>query len=402
MLAKVFFALVLCAETATRQGLPPVSKTELNFVPLLGGDSDVGVGVGVVGDLARLRPDLAPFVWRLEAGAFITFKPGEGGDKIQNPYQDYYLELAIPHLPPARRLRLELRPSYTVEATQRFYGVGNAAPRPAGLPDRLSEYERQRAAVVGAVRIDLGHHLFLRSAADYAQIRLNVPPDGLLAEQRRNGPDEVRQLLDGPDRFGVAAGEIDFEYDSRDDEIVTRTGASHHLGLRASPRLGPDHPFQFGEANATLRLYRAPWRWLQLAGRLVGDVLFGDVPFYDLTRIADVSVVGGSRGIRGVPGQRYYGKVKLLGNVEARAEVWHFNWWSKPFILAVAGFVDGGRVWADLKSSPALDGTGLGLHYGVGGGLRLQEGRTFVVRLDVAWSPDADPVGAYFAAGETF
>jgi hypothetical protein len=34
--------------------------------------------------------------------------------------------------------------------------------------------------------------------------------------------------------------------------------------------------------------------------------------------------------------------------------------------------------------------------------LRVQEGQTFVVRLDLAWSPDATPIGAYFAAGEIF
>ena len=59
-----------------------------------------------------------------------------------------------------------------------------------------------------------------------------------------------------------------------------------------------------------------------------------------------------------------------------------------------------GPSWASIN--PALDGTGLGLKYGLGGGLRLQEGQTFIVRGDVAWSPDARPVGAYFAAGEVF
>jgi hypothetical protein len=35
-------------------------------------------------------------------------------------------------------------------------------------------------------------------------------------------------------------------------------------------------------------------------------------------------------------------------------------------------------------------------------GLRLLSGDTFAVRADVAWSPDARPVGLYFAAGEVF
>jgi hypothetical protein len=32
----------------------------------------------------------------------------------------------------------------------------------------------------------------------------------------------------------------------------------------------------------------------------------------------------------------------------------------------------------------------------------LQQGKTFVVRGDIAWSPDARPVGAYVGAGQTF
>jgi outer membrane protein assembly factor BamA len=309
----------------------------------------------------------------------------------------------VPQLGPGRRLRLELRPSYTVDATQRFYGVGNASPRPSeDLPSQFWEYQRRRAALTGALRIALGRRWFLRPAFDYSQIRMDIPAGSILAQARESGPEEVQSLVDGPTRHGLAAGEIGFEYDSRDNEIVTRTGSFHHLRLRASPRLGPDHPYQFAEGNLTLRTYRAPWRWLQIVGRLVGDVLVGDPPVYELTRIADTSVVGGSRGIRGVPGQRYYGKVKAFGNLETRAEMWHGTVWGKGFMLAAAGFVDAGRVWADLKPSPALDGTGAGLKYGVGGGLRLQEGQTFVVRMDVAWSPDAEPIAAYFAAGETF
>jgi hypothetical protein len=39
---------------------------------------------------------------------------------------------------------------------------------------------------------------------------------------------------------------------------------------------------------------------------------------------------------------------------------------------------------------------------GIGGGLRLQKGRTFVLRADLAWSPDARPIGGYFLAGNIF
>jgi hemolysin activation/secretion protein len=93
----------------------------------------------------------------------------------------------------------------------------------------------------------------------------------------------------------------------------------------------------------------------------------------------------------------------VFENLEFRSDLWHFTLKKKALVLGLAAFVDGGRAWTELfHPHPELDGTGLGLKYGMGCGLRLQEGKTFVVRADLAWSPDARPVGGYFAAGEIF
>ena len=139
-----------------------------------------------------------------------------------------------------------------------------------------------------------------------------------------------------------------------------------------------------------------------LAGRLVGDVLFGNVPFYELSRAVDQYALGGSYGVRGVPAQRYYGKMKVFGNGEVRAKLFDFWLLGKGFTLGSAAFFDAGRLWADTTKQPALDGTGLGLKYGTGLGLRLMSGTAFVLRADVAWSPDATPIGGYVIAGEAF
>jgi hypothetical protein len=37
-----------------------------------------------------------------------------------------------------------------------------------------------------------------------------------------------------------------------------------------------------------------------------------------------------------------------------------------------------------------------------GGGLRIKWGEAFLVRADVAWSPDADPIGLYFNVNHVF
>jgi hypothetical protein len=45
---------------------------------------------------------------------------------------------------------------------------------------------------------------------------------------------------------------------------------------------------------------------------------------------------------------------------------------------------------------------GMGMKFGAGEGIRLQWGETVVIRVDVAYSPDADPVGVYVDFGHIF
>ena len=59
-------------------------------------------------------------------------------------------------------------------------------------------------------------------------------------------------------------------------------------------------------------------------------------------------------------------------------------------------------MWADTHPHPELDGHGIGLKYGAGGGVSIQSGLAFVLRADVAGSPDANPTSGYFSAGQAF
>jgi hemolysin activation/secretion protein len=139
-----------------------------------------------------------------------------------------------------------------------------------------------------------------------------------------------------------------------------------------------------------------------LALRGVLDALLGVPPFYELSRIDGTEALGSGRGVRGIPAGRYYGRYKVLANVELRSELVRFHALDKDNILGVTVFADGGRVWSDLPSSRLLDGGSVGLKVGLGGGLRVTAGESFVVRADVAWSRDARPLCAYLLAGQLF
>ncbi len=395
-------AMVLAGSLAARPAAARSGKDhELIVVPVVGGSSDVGFGGGYVASYAQMANDREPFLYRLENAGSVTFKPA--GDHLEVPYTDDYLLLELPHVIP-KRFRIDTRISFTREENLKYYGLGNAARAPAGTSPTLPRYEYGRTHPT--LRVDARYRVVptvrLEWGLSYTQNWLRVPQDGLLAEDMRNGPAYVRRLLHTDEPHAVVQASYGVSYDSRDDQISTHRGQFHGVRLTLAPGGTGMFPYEYGNANLTLRGYVPLASKVFLATRVVADALFGKVPFYELARFDDTYAIGGGNGVRGVPAQAYYGKIKLLGNLELRSELVRFHAFSKGNVLGITGFFDTGRVWLDYRPAPTLDGTGLGLKYGVGGGVRWASGESFVLRGDIAWSPDARPVGLYLAAGQLF
>ncbi|MEO7734791.1 MAG: BamA/TamA family outer membrane protein [Kofleriaceae bacterium] len=380
---------------------PGKQTTEFNIVPLVGGNSDVGFGGGQVSNLAGLAPGVQPYRWSLETSAFVSFKSRDGG--VVMPYQDYFIFLHLRDVG-TRGLRIDLRAAYTDEATLKFYGIGNASKEPAAdVPVEDTEFSWTHPTLLAEARLPLPHKLFALVGSVFTYNSLDVAPTSMLGRYVTTGPAAGRAMIGSFDSHGVELLELGLEYDSRDREVDTRSGHFHTAMLRISPKVGDFMPYAYERLTLTARSYAAVSNRITLAFRVVGDALFGDAPFYELARYDQTQAIGGVNAIRGVPGGRYYGAVKLFGNIEARSDLFGFHLRGKAMKLGVAAFFDGGRTWTELlHSHPELDGTGIGLKYGIGGGLRLRQGATFVVRADVAYSPDASPVGAYFTAGQIF
>ncbi len=377
-------------------------RNEFNIVPIVGGTSDIGIGVGEFSDLARVSRGIDPYLWNIESGGFITFKGSNDG--IQIPFQDLYFKITVPRFL-GSGLQLEIRPAYTWEETLGYYGMGNAssAATPPGAKDSYSWYGRLHPAVDVQLRWRLADHLAGLVGARYTQNWLQISEGSKLALDIQFGSPEVKKLIGPTNPGGVALFSYGLQWDSRDSEVSAHTGSFEEAFIKLSPGGTEDFPYRYAQGSLVARVYVPIWRdHVTLAMRGVGDIMFGNPPFYELSRFDDTYALGGPNGVRGIPGQRYYGKVKLFGNFELRNDVFSFHALGKPLRLGFIVFFDGGRVWADTSPQPQLDGTGIGLHYGTGAGVRLQSGETFVLRGDVAYSPDAHPVGAYFSAGQTF
>jgi hypothetical protein len=100
-------------------------------------------------------------------------------------------------------------------------------------------------------------------------------------------------------------------------------------------------------ANSALRFY-APIGsdGSAVAWRTVVDLLFGDPPAYELARFDQTGAFGGPKGVRGVPGQRYHGRLKLFGNRELRKVLFAFDLLRKKNLFAVARCPDARPVGA--------------------------------------------------------
>jgi surface antigen Omp85-like protein len=376
--------------------------TEFTLVPVVGGDSDVGFGGGYTASFAATRPGVKPYVWRLESSGALTLR--FGGEKVRVGYLEESLLFVTPHAW-FEALRLEATASYTIEPTLRYYGLGNASAVSAGHSDSdpYFEYELRHSNAAVTLTYRLKRHVLFSWGLGETHNTLGYAADSRLAADLAAGEPAAQRLLHVAPRFDVVRFTYGVGWDSRDNEVSTHHGQYHTLRADLAPGGIDAVPYTWARFDLALRGYvtLVPRR-LIFAARGVLDWLAGDPPFYELARFDDTPALGGGKGVRGVPAGRYYGMVKAFANLELRSELFRFRFLSKRNVFGVTGFIDGGRLWSGVPRSEELDGTGLGLKLGVGGGLRVAAGDSFVLRADVAWSKDASPVGAYLLAGQLF
>jgi len=374
--------------------------SEFTAVPFVGGDSDVGFGGGFIASWARVSGDYDPYLMRVEAATAITMKRAH--DAWVVPYTDAYALIDAPHVLP-NRLKLRLRLSYTREQRLPYSGLGNASRPTPESQDEASRYARVHPTVDLQSELRLSREVRLLLGISLTQNWLDIPPDSQLAMDMREGSETVRRLLSDPDDHPVLLFSYGVLFDGRDDVVNPKRG----FYTAARVDLGPGDSGAFihrwaradGSARAFVPLIDS---YLTLAARVVGDCLFGDAPFYELPRYDSTSAIGGGNGVRGIPAQRYWGKIKLFGNFELRSELVRLRLFGKATRFGLTGFFDAGRVWADYAANPELDGTGFGIKYGTGAGLRMAAGKSFVLRFDVAWSREASPLAAYLVSGHAF
>lgn len=400
-----------------------LSPDRLEWGAIGGPSFDIDTGLQIAGfvHIAQFRKGVFPYLWRLR----FTFKFSIRSlpDGFEFPVHDYVLRMDMPGLV-NNRLRAQLRAGFSTVIAQ-YYGLGNAA----GGERTWKQYDRdtQKDLYIGALRnyqyrrtspyasgilrwkLAKSWSLFGSLLYDYNIIELYkksvLQRDTDLSRASDQPNTAQRKLLYGTSDHSLLRFNLGLLWDTRVDEFAPSRGWFHELSIRWSPGAVLGQRYSFFGLNGTFRFYASLWKeHLVVAFRGVADMLWGQVPFYLLADVGGLNRGGfsGNRGVRGVRLQRYHGKAKVFGNLELRAKVIRFPIGKSSLSIGLTAFFDAGRTWLDYGHFSALDGEGLGIHLGTGGGLRVQWGKSLIIRFDIAWSPDADPIGFYFDLGHVF
>jgi hypothetical protein len=173
--------------------------------------------------------------------------------------------------------------------------------------------------------------------------------------------------------------------DTRDDEPNPTRGFFFDASVRSSqPAWGS--AFSFVGGNVTARIYAplVPSRTFVVTERVIVDGVVGDAPWRERVRLGGLvesSGIGGLDVGRGIRLARYPGRLRLSLQHELRATPVTLDVFGNTLALPVALFLDTGAALFDDGAPPRLL---------VGGGVsfRVVWNKTFVMRLDLAVSPE--------------
>jgi outer membrane protein assembly factor BamA len=387
-MSALFLAVLLAVAAGEPEGGGPVEppphavpagRFEWIALPTVDYDADEKFGIGVSGQLYWIG-DSQPYNQALTVKAYLT----SGGVQRYRVHYDAPRFLDVP-------VRLWLTGEYKVDLFAPYYGLGNASSsRPEDYPalsgSRIFQWTLHSPYARAGAALPLGRAAYAFAYLSYRWITVSPYQDSLLAAQRPIG-------FEGG---GELEGTIGAYFDRRDHEIHPSRGYYLEASVRG---VGPASTGDFAGFNVRTMYFLSPLSWLTLATRLEADWLSARAPFFELSGFGGVHAfdgIGGGYTARGLPKDRYIGRLKAIGTLEARTRLLDVTILERTVSFGPAAFVDAGRVW-QLDGS---DAPGLGVHATVGGGLRLWRG-SHVARLDFGISSEGT-TGLYAILGHFF
>jgi hypothetical protein len=194
--------------------------------------------------------------------------------------------------------------------------------------------------------------------------------------------------------------------DNRDSEAAPKKGYWLEGSIRGSA-FPWGSSWNYAGYNATARTYMPllASRKLVIANRFIADGIYGDAPVQEMIRVGgskDYTAFGGEEMGRGIRVQRFVGRIKFMNQTELRHDIasWRGLFDELDYKLTGVAFLDLGYIgydWMDFGGDP------LHVNSGFGFGGRLSLGGDFIVRVDVATSPEENnDLSVYVNVGNLF
>ena len=359
-------ALALATETAPASEAEPAERRfTWVAIPNFGYDVDDGFGAGARAELDWYAPGHDPYQLAFVTQAYLT----------TNGYHHHRVRFDAPGLGQHHRLRLAGHFAYRQWLNDGYWGMGNdtvLSRERLDDPDGASAYRYTLIQPFGrlTLRGELGGPWawFTFLAGRWSSVEA---VEGSLLEAESPGG------MDGG--WGIQPG-VGLLFDTREPELTPNEGLLVELAARGMPRL-PGADGEWGAVFLSVRGFATLGPKVVLASRVMGEAMFGEVPFYDLNSwggLVPTMGFGGADSIRGVNFGRWRDVNKVAVNNELRIDVFTHSVLKREIRWQVVPFVDAGMVWGTepLGDWPVHPGVGLGLHPIVSD--------TFVGRFDVA------------------
>jgi outer membrane protein assembly factor BamA len=181
------------------------------------------------------------------------------------------------------------------------------------------------------------------------------------------------------------------DWENRDRELDPRSGNKAVLELRYAPE--PISKYGMGSIYLDVRQYFQIFNRIKIANRLEGRHAFGDVPYWELSTLADDD----SNVLRGYAMNRFRGNSSVAYTLELRSWIVQFPDFYK-LKLGLQLFTDTGRVFTDEHGLNDLF-KGYKQTVGFGGALSVLSS-DFVLRGDMGFSDEGSRI--YIGVGYLF
>lgn len=350
-LLSLLFTTLALAQTPTWYALPLASY-----------DTDEGLGGGLRAEYAIPETGLDPYksAWMVHLFASNT---GFHHHRVR------YDRLGLG----ARGLtRFTARLAWRQWLRDGYWGVGGDTVE-TGEDPLFHRYALFQPFAYASLRRDLSADspwsLFAAFNPKYSSVK--AYDESLLAQEQPYG------VGGGPSLQGLAG----VLYDSRAPEVASREGVMAELSARVAPGIG-DESGSFGGLLLSVRGFAPLGGRVTLAGRVMGEQLFGEVPFYEMAHWGGFTpLASGAEILRGVKFGRWRDRGKAVLSGEVRVIALTHSLAGKPFEWELTPFTDVG-VFFDLAQA---GGGAPALHPAAGIGLRPIYNHLMVGRMDLAW-----------------